>query len=369
MGAEIPGSMKLGVSHVLLAVASVTLIVGGFTLGRLTAPQARDPENSPGRLKKVFDPDGDAIVASKANEVGGGDVADKGFSEQRLQQASALANPRLRERGMEEALAHANLDEVKQALRWADSLPDGPSKKTAMADILERWAQMDGAGATDYASQMYEATGNAGPLREALQGWAQSDPSGALQKLESLGLTDGLKADIRTDLVAQWTEQNPQGAATFAAGNRDTSSWRGLVATVANEWSKEDPKTAATWAASLSTGLDQTHALSAAISNWFQANPVEAGAYVNSQPPGQSRDAMALTMARQTGQENPSAGLQWAATVGDPKAQEKAAAGALYELYQKDPQQALKALGTSQLSKTMQELVATRLQNPGPWWR
>ncbi len=353
----------------IISVAGITLLVG-FGLGRVTSPNSSEGNLPGGRVGKIFDRDGDEgsasaslINASSDNKSG------SAFSEQKLQQAISLSNPRLRERGMEEILARANLDEVKRALKWAESLPDGPGKKAAMADILERWAQMDGLGATNYAAQLYESTGNAGPLREALKGWAQTDPNRALQQLQSMGLADGLKADIRTDLVAQWTEQSPQTAAAYATSNRDTGSWQGLVATVANEWSKEDPKMAANWIGSLPAGLDQIHAINATISNWFQTNPSEVASYVSSQSPGQSRDMMALTLARQIGQEDPSAGLQWAVTVGDPKTQEKAATGAIVDIYRRDPQQAEQILGSSSLTSAVQAAVMTRLQSPGPWWR
>ena len=357
-------------SSLTMGGAAFLILLLGFGVGRLTAPEGGRGDGLRGGAAKIFDPDGDESPgAGRSPAADGNSAAAVVFSEQKLQQASSLANPRMREKGMEEALAHANLDEVKRALKWAEGLPDGPSKKAAIADILERWAQMDGSGATDYVVQLYEASGNAGPLREALQGWAQSDPNGALQKLQALGLTDGLKSDIRTDLVAQWTEQNPQGAAAFAAGNRETTSWMGLVATVANEWSKEDPKTAANWAGSLPAGLDQIHAINAAISNWYQANPSEVASYVSAQSPGPSRDTMALTLARQIGQEDPSSGLKWASTVSDPKSQEKAAAGALVDAYRKDSQAALQILASSGLSKSMQDAVTARLQGSGPWWR
>ncbi|NBT24610.1 hypothetical protein EBT11_08225, partial [bacterium] len=224
----------------LVAVAGISLGLG-IGVGRLTTSVPSAGDGAKSRIRKSVDLEGDETPVPRSSSADSGSMATSGaFSEEKLQQASALLNPRLRERGMEEALAHANLDEVKRALRWAESLPDGPIKKAALADILQRWAEMDGAGATNYATQLYEATGNAGPLREALQGWAQTDPNGALQKLQSLGLTDGLKANIRSDLVAQWTEQNPQGAAAYAASNRETGSWMGLVATVADQWSKED---------------------------------------------------------------------------------------------------------------------------------
>lgn len=361
---------RMGLSPaVLLSGAGVILLVG-FGVGRLTVPQADREKLSHGVAGKLSDPDGDDVSLKNASYAAvSKSSAENILTEQKLQQLSALSNPRLRERGMEEALTHANLDEVKRALKWAESLPDGPGKKAAMADILERWAQMDGLGATDYAAQLFDTTGNAGPLREALQGWAQANPNAALQKLQSLGLSDGLKADIRTDLVAQWTEQNPQGAAVFAAGNREAGSWSGLVATVANEWSKEDPKTAVNWAGSLPAGLDQVHAINAAISNWFQSNPTEVAVYVSSQSSGPSKDTMTLTLARQIGQEDPASGLKWAGIVSDPKTQEKAAAGAIADAYRKDPQAALQILAGSGLSKTMQDSVTARLQGSGPWWR
>jgi hypothetical protein len=78
---------------------------------------------------------------------------------------------------------------------------------------------------------------------------------------------------------------------------------------------------------------------------------------------------MTLTLARQIGQEDPASGLKWAGIVSDPKTQEKAAAGAIADVYRKDPQAALQILAGSGLSKTMQDSVTARLQGSGPWWR
>ena len=354
---------------VICAVSGFTLLMG-FFIGRFTVVEGPQEIRPKDRVKKIFDPDGDELPKeAEMSHHSENSKTGNTFSEHKFRQMSYLSNPRLREQGMEEVLSHANLEELRGALKWAESLPDGPSKKKAIADILERWAQINGPDATNYASQIYEATGDAGPLREALQGWAQIEPNAALQKLQSLGLSDGLKTDIRSDLLAQWTEQNPQAAAAYASGNREPKSWQGLVATVANEWSKEDPKSAVDWAKSLPSGLDQMHAINTSISNWYQSSPNDAATYVSSQPSSESRDTMALTLARQVGQEDPSAGLKWAVTVGDTKTQEKAATGALYDTYQKDPQQASQILQSSPLSKAMQDSVMARLQSPGPWWK
>jgi hypothetical protein len=226
---------------------------------------------------------------------------------------------------------------------------------------------LDGPGATSYAAQVYSETGNASLLREALSGWAEKDPQAAVSQLAGMGLSDGLSRDIRRDLLEQWADLNPAAAATYAMQNRNPDSWRGLVGTVADEWSKRDPKAAADWAAGLETGRDKRGAIYSAISNWADADPSGAAAYVSSQPPGESRDMMAGTLAREVGQEDPASGLKWAAMVADPGNQERAVAGALRNVYQKSTNQALQLLQNSAISPSVQQKALERLARGGVW--
>ena len=78
---------------------------------------------------------------------------------------------------------------------------------------------------------------------------------------------------------------------------------------------------------------------------------------------------MAGTLARRIGQEDPTAGLKWAAMVADPGTQERAVAGALIDLYQKDEVQARQILQTSSISEQVQQAALIRVTNRGPWWR
>ena len=283
--------------------------------------------------------------------------------------AAAIGSPRQRERALEEVLSKANLEEVKKALAWANSLLEGPMKKAALEKILKRWGELDGPGATAYAAQIYNETGNASFLREALAGWAEKDPQGAVNQLATLGLSEGLQRDIRRDLLEQWADLNPVAAGAYAVANRTPDSWRGLVGVVAAEWSKRDPKAAADWAATLDTGRDKRAAIYSAISNWVDADPAGAAAYVSTQPNGENRDMMAGTLARQVGQEDPAAGLKWAALVADPATQERAVAGALVDLYRQDTNQAVQLLQNSGISAQVQQAALSRMTNRGPWWR
>lgn len=344
-----------------IAAASGLALVAGFGLGRVTAPSLTETVPSSGATLQNPE-EADPTWQTTETEPKANTVAN-------VAGAAAIGSPRQRERALEDVLAKANLAEVKKALAWAESLPEGPMKKAALEKILKRWGEMDGPGAAAYAAQVYEETGNASLLREALAGWAEKDPQGAVNQLAALGLSEGLQRDIRRDLLEQWADLNPAAAAAYAVANRNPDNWRGLVGTVADEWSKRDPQAAANWAASLDPGRDKRGAIYTAISNWADADLNGAASYVSSQPPGESRDTMAGTLARQIGQDDPAAGLKWAAMVADPATQERAVAGALIDLYRKDETQARQILQSSGLSAQVQQAALSRMTNRGAWWR
>ena len=347
----------------MVAASGVALGLG-FGLGRVTAPSA-GPERKVDKVAKASPEEiVDAEPAWQTVE-----TLPQGVTASDVAAAASTGSPRQRERALEDVLSQASLAEVKKALEWANALPEGPMKKAALEKILKRWGELDGPGATSYAAQVYGETGNASLLREALAGWAEKDPQAAVNQLAGLGLSEGLQGDIRRDLLEQWADLNPAAAASYAVANRNPDNWRGLVGTVADEWSKRDPKAAVDWAAGLEAGRDKRGALYSAISNWADADPNGAAAYVSSQPPGESRDMMAGTLARELGQEDPASGLKWAAMVGDPAGQERAVAGALIDLYRKNEAQARQLLQSSTISAQVQAAALSRMTNRGPWWR
>lgn len=347
-----------------MVAASGVALVAGFGVGRMTAPSNTPNGETMRSSQKAYQDTGEPepVWQNPETEIKTVTAAD-------VASAAAVGSPRQRDRALEEILSRATLDEVKKALEWANALPEGPMKKAALEKILKRWGQLDGPGATAYAAQIYNETGNASLLREALSGWADKDPQGALNQLAGMGLSDGLSRDIRRDLLEQWADLNPAAAASYAVANRNPDSWRGLVGTVADEWSKRDPKAAADWAGALDSGRDKRGAIYSAISNWADADPNGVAAYVSSQPAGETRDMMAGTLARQVGQEDPAAGLKWAAMVSDPATQERAVAGALIELYRQDETQARQLLQSSAISAQVQQAALNRMTNRGPWWR
>jgi len=347
-----------------IAGASGLALVAGFALGRLTASPT-EPDRQPKTLAQPASPEAESQEPAWENREADSRSATAGD----VVKAASIGSPRQRERVLEDVLSKASLEEVKKALAWAQALPEGPMKKAVLEKIMRRWGELDGPGAMTYALQAYQETGNANLLREALAGWAEKDPQAAINQLGNLGLSDGLQRDIRGDLLRQWADLNPAGAAAYAVANRNPDSWRGPVRAVADEWSKRDPQAAANWAVSLESGTDKRGAIYTAISNWADADLTGAASYVTSQPPGESRDTMAGTLARHIGQVDPAAGLKWAAMVVDPATQERAVAGALIDLYRQNEAQARQLLQSSSISAQVQQADLSRMTNRGPWWR
>ena len=347
----------------MAASIGVALVVG-FGVGRVTAPSS--PTGSEDVQAKKLAQGVEESEEPKWQSAGGSERSELISG---LAGAAAIGSLKERARALDDILANAGLEDVKKALAWANALPDGPMKKSALAKIMERWGQLDGPGAVAYATELYAETGNASLIREALKGWATKDPKTAYQQAAELGLSKGLQRDIRYELLTQWAEQNPSDAAGYALANRNPENWGGIVGTVAEQWAKQDPKSAVTWAASLTSGKDKKSAIYESISNWADQDVSAAASYITAQPPGEGRDTMAGTLARKIGQENPEAGVKWAAMVGDPAAQERAVAGALIDLYREDEVQARKILQTSSISAQVQQAALIRMTNRGPWWR
>lgn len=338
-------------------IVGVSLVLG-FALGRVTLSPNRDLEegtNQKGTTSEAGEDRADWNGAGSSDDLSMGTFAS----------AAAIGNPRDRDRALQDSLSKATLTDIKKALSWAESLPDGPMKRAALARILERWGQLDGPAAVAYASQVYVETGSASLLREALQGWATKNPQAAIDQISALGLSDSLQRDFRRDLLEQWADQNPTGATGYALANRNPDSWRGSVGTVAEQWSKQDPKSAANWVASLESGKDKSNALQTVISNWMKEDLSGAASYVSAQPSGESRDTMAGTLARYIGREDPSSGLKWAAMVADPNLQQRAVIGALSDLYRKDASQAQKVLQSSGIGTEVQQSAWSRMTNRG----
>ncbi len=343
---------KAGLFSWLGTVAAAMVL--GFGMGRLSTPESRVEKETSNTVssKKVFQNGIEDGERGRSEPVA---VQTQDSTADQLRRALALTDPKLRNRELENSLSRASLDDVKRALVWAESLPDGTGKRAAMARIMERWGQLDGANAVAYGEKLFAETGNPDLLKDAIRGWGQTDPMASLQNTQSMGVSDGLRRDITRDLMRDWADRSPQAAAAFAASNSLEVGRGGLTSLIADRWSKQDPQTAANWAMNLPPGKEQLRALSELVQNWCDLNLQSAADFVSRQQAGINRDTMVGTLAREVSKQDAASGLKWVATMQDAGLQESAAWSIYQRAMRRDPDGAQTMLQSSPLSSAMKQ--------------
>jgi len=349
-------------------LGTVTLAMAvGFGLGRVTARTGNSPEKQIVESTDTFEKNEAASVEAKTIEEAGG--LHSGSSLDQIKQTLGMSNPKTRDREMENALSRASLEEVKKALDWASALPESAGKRSLIGKIMERWGQLDGVNAAAYAQKVFAETGNPQLLKDAIRGWGQTDPNSSVQYTQSMAVSDGIKRDILRDLLRDWADRSPQAAAAYAAANPVDVGRGGMMGLISDRWSKQDPQAAANWAMNLPTGKDQQRALDQLVQNWSDLNLQAAADFVSRQPAGAKKDVMVSTLAREVAKQDPSAALQWTATLSDPDAQSRTAMSFMWRTARQDLAAAQQLVNSSALSQVAKQSVLSRMTNGNGGWR
>lgn len=152
------------------------------------------------------------------------------------------------------------------AARFLQGLPEGPKDRagvslrtTQLARAAKLWAMRDPSAALEWAEKLggAERTGVLAALPGGLVKSIISNPREALSVIERLPEADRPQAICQ--LVDDWAETDPRGAADFARSRPELATK--LDEIIALQWAKKDFQAAFTWAKSLPAGVDKDTAL------------------------------------------------------------------------------------------------------------
>jgi hypothetical protein len=73
------------------------------------------------------------------------------------------------------------------SLRALDDAPPGEATDRRERDLVERWTELDPAGAAAYAAEAFKNGGSERLLRQAAEAYAKQDPAGASAWAATLG--------------------------------------------------------------------------------------------------------------------------------------------------------------------------------------
>jgi hypothetical protein len=209
-----------------------------------------------------------------------------------LERVLAMPNSAQRQMLVQMALNSLASNDPDKAAEWLVANP--VQAPNAVQQVASTFARMDPARAASYSSRL---TGDARVawLRGVANTYAQVDSRGALEWVEQLRGTP--EYDETAFAVLQAATAQDFAATTRLIESISREDYQRLgIQSLATRWANTDPAAAANWATNLRDPAQRTVAVQAVGSMWANQNAAAAKEWVLSQPSGQVRDGVLLTL-------------------------------------------------------------------------
>lgn len=163
----------------------------------------------------------------------------------------------------------------EQASLWAESLPEGSLKGTAMSRVAESYVRKDPEGAArwvqqfateDYASRAIERIGG---------DWAVNDPVAAVGWLEGLPAGPGQTAGLR-NAFGDWEDRDPAAAGHYLLSMPLSPQRDSAISGFATGYAWQNPQLAIAWAQDIRDPALRQSSLTRAGQAFYRRDPAGA---------------------------------------------------------------------------------------------
>ncbi len=167
----------------------------------------------------------------------------------------------------------------EQASQWAESLPDGALKGSAMSRIAESYAKKDPLAAAEWAQRFADKDYAAKAIEQVGGRWAQTNPAAAAGWLDNLPAGSGQTSGLR-NVFDNWEDSDPAAAGKYLQAMPISPKRDSAVSGFATGIAWQNPQAAIAWAQDISDpGLRQT-SLTRVGQVYFQRDPAAARAWL-----------------------------------------------------------------------------------------
>ncbi len=179
-----------------------------------------------------------------------------------------IASEQIRKEGLDGGIA------------WAENLPDGDLKGSALDTVAGRFVNSDPEAASAWAAQFADASWGARVIEEVGDEWAERDPKASVAWLETLpqgaGRNEGTYSAFR-----EWAQRDAMAASQHLVDMPDSAAKdhavRGLSRTIA----ARDPQSAIAWAETIQSDAMRTETLTRAGQEWFRRDSAAAAEWLS----------------------------------------------------------------------------------------
>lgn len=197
--------------------------------------------------------------------------------------AAALADPAVRQDGIQAVVANWSGKDWQAAQNWANGLASGPARDAALKGLCQGLASWDAPRAADFVANL---------------------PPGDLQ------------SEAAVELASNWAHKDPQAAAQWVGALPEGKTRERAAATVMEMWiaSGSDAEAAARWLQQLPDGPTRNQAAQKFVGWAALVQPELASAWVNAVKDESERNQQIQVIARRWVLTDPEAARKWIQT-------------------------------------------------------
>jgi hypothetical protein len=255
--------------------------------------------------------------------------------------ASGIANAMDRDSLSIAALeAWSRIDPAKAQARIGE-LPEGPFRQRATKALAMQMAADDPKAALEFArGNLPDGKSRKDAMAAAIDGLAQRSPQEAVSLVSTLPegqeRSDAILAACRT-----LSEIEPSAATSLLALLPDGQDKTDAAMNLAFGMAAQDPEAAKAWARGLPEGRTRTDALLVVTDSLMETDPAAAASWASSLADADGRARIEERIANQWAQRDPEAALAWLGKISDPEVKSRALASAVEALAYTDPKRGL----------------------------
>lgn len=202
-------------------------------------------------------------------------------------------------------------NDPERAYEWVQRDLTGDIRKSAIATVLGRIAQISPQRAIDEIGKLSDKQERNQAYGTVILYWADTDFPAALKHMQSL-TDEADRSSLSITLASRWAEKDPASAKTeLASGKSSSLASIQLAHHVALNEAKKNPKGTLEWASGVG-GETGTRAVRTALRAWVAADPAAAAAYVEGAD-ASVRKQLEPALAGLWAAENPAAAAAWVA--------------------------------------------------------
>ena len=168
---------------------------------------------------------------------------------------------------------------AEQASQWAESLPDGPLKGTAMGRIAEAYVRKDPQAAAKWGARFADKDYASSAIEQIGGRWAENDPVAAVGWLESLPAGAGQTAGLR-NAFGDWEDRDPAAAGEYLLAMPQSAQRDSAISGFAMGYAWQNPQLAIAWAQDIKDPAIRQSSLTRAGQAYFRRDPEAARAWM-----------------------------------------------------------------------------------------